>query len=59
MGSSLNIIGCRKMNEADKERFRREKEAYDRAVAGGGTVVTNTVKVAPVVPEPGTVQCIR
>ena len=55
---------CRKMNEADKERFKREKDLYDRGISGGGPVTT--VRVAAPAPqvtsgaaEPGTTKCIR
>ena len=40
------------MNEADKERFKREKEAFDRGVPSGSVVTT--VRVAPAPAEPGT-----
>ena len=43
------------MNEADKERFKREKELYDRGVAGGG-VATVRVAAPASVQEAGTVQ---
>ena len=52
-------LSTRKLNEADKERFKREKDAYDRGV---GVAVTTTVRIAappPAVQEAGTVQCIR
>ena len=45
------------MNEADKERYKREKDAYDRGVG-----VVTTVRIAPPpapAQEAGTVQCIR
>ena len=42
----------RKMNEADKERFKREKEAFDRGVPSGSVVTTIRVAQAPA--EPGT-----
>ena len=45
----------RKMNEADKERFKREKELYDRGVAGGGVATVRVAAPAPV-QEAGTVQ---
>ena len=40
------------MNEADKERFKREKEAFDRGVPSGSVVTT--VRVAQATAEPGT-----
>ena len=51
---SIMII-FRKMNEADKERFKREKELYDRGVAGGGVATVRVAAPAPV-QEAGTVQ---
>ena len=44
------------MNEADKERYKREKDEYDRGV---GVVTTVRIAPPPVVAEAGTVQCIR
>ena len=49
------MIIFRKMNEADKERFKREKELYDRGVAGGGVATVRVAAPAPV-QEAGTVQ---
>ena len=49
------MIVFRKMNEADKERFKREKELYDRGVAGGGVATVRVAAPAPV-QEAGTVQ---
>ena len=49
------MIISRKMNEADKERFKREKELYDRGVAGGGVATVRVAAPAPV-QEAGTVQ---
>merc|ERR1719516_790422 len=50
----------RKMNEADKERHRREKEAYDKATGGAGVppVATRPVQQQGVGVEGGGV-CIR
>ena len=48
---SWRIFYFRKMNEADKERFKREKEAFDRGVPSGSVVTT--VRVAPTPAEPG------
>ena len=48
----MEIFYFRKMNEADKERFKREKEAFDRGVPSGSVVTT--VRVAPAPAEPGT-----
>ena len=53
---------CRKMNEQDKERYRQEKEVYDRAVSG--TAVKMSAPAGPAVgsaagQEAGTLQCIR
>ena len=46
---------CRMMNEADKERYRREKAQYDSVMTGG--VVT---RLSPDPgPEPGLLKCIR
>ena len=50
-----SMIIFRKMNEADKERFKREKELYDRGVAGGGVATVRVAAPAPV-QEAGTVQ---
>ena len=53
----------RKMNEADKERFKREKDLYDRGLSGPVTttvrVATPATQVAPLEAEPGTTKCIR
>ena len=35
------------MNEDDKERHRREKEAYDRTVGGTGTSISSAPVKAP------------
>ena len=48
----MEIFYFRKMNEADKERFKREKEAFDRGVPSGSVVTTVRVAQAPA--EPGT-----
>jgi len=50
----------RKMNEADKERHRREKEAYDKATGGAGVppVATRPVQQQGAGVEGGGV-CIR
>ena len=49
------------MNEQDKERYRQEKEAYDRSVSG--TAVKMSAPAGPVTSaagqEAGTLQCIR
>ena len=50
-----SMIIFRKMNEADKERFKREKELYDRGVAGGGVATVRVAAPAPV-QEAGTMQ---
>ena len=48
------------MNEQDKERYRQEKEAYDRAVSGGAAVKVSAPAVASAAgQEAGTLQCIR
>ena len=53
------------MNEADKERFKREKDLYDRGIPGGGEVgvAVNTVRLTAPAPaqsaEAGTGKCIR
>ena len=51
------------MNEADKERFKREKDLYDRGLSGPVTttvrVATPAAQVAPLAAEPGTTKCIR
>jgi len=52
----------RKMNEADKERFRREKDLYDRGLSGPVTTVrvaTPATQVTSGAVEPGTTKCIR
>ena len=40
------------MNEADKERFKREKDLYDRGIPGGGEVgvAVNTVRLTAPAP---------
>ena len=54
MDSISEELCCRMMNEADKERYRREKEQYDSLTAGG------TVAPARLSPEPpGLLKCIR
>ena len=45
------VFCFRMMNEADKERYRREKEQYDSQIAGG--------PVPRLSPEPGLLTCIR
>ena len=51
------------MNEADKERFKREKDLYDRGLSGPVTttvrVATPAAQVAPLAAESGTTKCIR
>ena len=42
------------MNEADKERFRREKDQYDSRSAGGPVA-----RLSPEPSQPGLLQCIR
>ena len=44
------------MNEADKERYREEKERYDSLTAGGGGTVA---RLSPEPPQPGLLKCIR
>ena len=50
------------MNEADKERFKREKDLYDRGLSGPVATVRVATPAAPVTSgaaEPGTTKCIR
>lgn len=51
------------MNEADKERFKREKDLYDRGISGGPVTTVRVAAPAAAVTsgaaEPGTTKCIR
>ena len=56
-GFVVSNLSCRKLNEEDKERFRREKEQYDSVMSGGGVKLpTETIKTSS---EPGLLKCIR